>query len=67
LASTSSLGANYDTQGNAWPICGEIDVVEHRGNSINVIHGTLHYPGKFVVTETAIQSKCRYTISMYIK
>jgi hypothetical protein len=40
-----SLGANYDTQGNAWPICGEIDVMEHRGNAPNVIHGTLHYPG----------------------
>jgi hypothetical protein len=38
-----SLGANYAT--NQWPACGEIDFMEHRGNSPNVIHGTLHYPG----------------------
>jgi Glycosyl hydrolases family 16 len=38
-----SLGQNYAT--NTWPTCGEIDVMEHRGNSPNVIHGTCHYPG----------------------
>lgn len=38
-----SLGQNYAT--NTWPTCGEIDVMEHRGNTPNVIHGTLHYPG----------------------
>ncbi|KAF2334964.1 glycoside hydrolase family 16 protein [Flavobacterium daemonense] len=37
------LGANYAT--NAWPACGEIDIMEHVGNSQDVIHGTLHYPG----------------------
>ncbi|WP_395043900.1 family 16 glycosylhydrolase [Flavobacterium sp.] len=37
------LGQNYAT--NTWPSCGEIDVMEHRGNIPNVIHGTLHYPG----------------------
>lgn len=37
------LGANYAT--NAWPACGEIDIMEHVGNSQNLIHGTLHYPG----------------------
>lgn len=37
------LGQNYAT--NTWPACGEIDVMEHRGNTPNVIHGTLHYPG----------------------
>ncbi len=37
------LGANYDT--NTWPGCGEIDVMEHKGNNPNVIYGTLHYPG----------------------
>ncbi|TCN52013.1 glycoside hydrolase family 16 protein [Flavobacterium circumlabens] len=37
------LGANYAT--NAWPSCGEIDIMEHVGNSQNLIHGTLHYPG----------------------
>ncbi|QSB26013.1 family 16 glycosylhydrolase [Flavobacterium sp. CLA17] len=38
------LGANYAT--NAWPSCGEIDIMEHVGNSQNLIHGTLHYPGR---------------------
>jgi beta-glucanase (GH16 family) len=38
-----SLGENYAT--NQWPTCGEIDFMEHRGNSPNVIHATLHYPG----------------------
>ena len=38
-----SLGQNYAT--NTWPACGEIDIMEHRGNIPNVIHGTLHYPG----------------------
>lgn len=38
------LGANYAT--NFWPACGEIDIMEHVGNSQNLIHGTLHYPGR---------------------
>jgi beta-glucanase (GH16 family) len=28
-----------------WPACGEIDVMEHVGNSLNKIHATLHHPG----------------------
>ena len=37
------LGANYNT--NPWPACGEIDIMEHKGNEPNKIHATLHYPG----------------------
>ncbi len=37
------LGANYET--NAWPACGEIDIMEHVGNMPNTIHSTLHHPG----------------------
>ncbi|WP_366184079.1 glycoside hydrolase family 16 protein [Flavobacterium ovatum] len=37
------LGSDYAT--NTWPGCGEIDIMEHKGNEQNVIHGTLHYPG----------------------
>lgn len=37
------LGSDYAT--NTWPACGEIDIMEHKGNEPNVIHGTLHYPG----------------------
>lgn len=39
-----ALGENYAT--NIWPACGEIDIMEHKGNSPNTIHGTLHYPGR---------------------
>lgn len=38
-----SLGQDYKT--NSWPACGEIDFMEHVGNSQNVIHGSLHYHG----------------------
>lgn len=37
------LGANYET--SAWPACGEIDIMEHVGNDLNKIHGSLHHPG----------------------
>lgn len=37
------LGQNYQT--NPWPACGEIDVMEHKGNQPNTIHSTLHFPG----------------------
>ena len=29
-----------------WPRCGEIDIMEHVGNQLNRIFGTLHYPGR---------------------
>lgn len=38
------LGDNISTVG--WPACGEIDVMEHKGNELNKIHGTLHFPGR---------------------
>ena len=37
------LGANIETV--SWPSCGEIDIMEHKGNQPDVIHGSLHYPG----------------------
>jgi len=37
------LGANVDT--NPWPGCGEIDIMEHKGNDQNRIFATLHHPG----------------------
>lgn len=37
------LGENIDT--TPWPDCGEIDIMEHKGNDLNKIFGTLHYPG----------------------
>ena len=37
------LGNNIETVG--WPQCGEIDVMEARGQEPNIIHGTVHGPG----------------------
>jgi len=37
------MGVNFPTVG--WPFCGEIDIMEHRGNQQDVIHGSLHFPG----------------------
>jgi beta-glucanase (GH16 family) len=39
------LGDNISSAG--WPACGEIDIMEHVGNSLNKIYGTLHYPEHF--------------------
>ncbi|WP_310560548.1 glycoside hydrolase family 16 protein [Flavobacterium sp.] len=38
------LGDNIGTV--SWPACGEIDIMEHVGNQLNKIHGTLHYTGR---------------------
>lgn len=38
------LGSNIDTVG--WPASGEIDIMEHKGNELNKIFGTLHYTGR---------------------
>ncbi|MEO7393649.1 MAG: family 16 glycosylhydrolase [Chitinophagaceae bacterium] len=37
------LGSNLST--TPWPACGEIDIMEHVGNQLNKIFGTLHHPG----------------------
>ena len=37
------LGSNIATAD--WPGCGEIDIMEHKGNTPGKIYGTLHYPG----------------------
>lgn len=37
------LGSDINT--NPWPACGEIDIMEHVGNNLNRIYGTLHHPG----------------------
>ena len=38
------LGDDIGTTG--WPGCGEVDIMEHLGNDLNRIYGTLHYPGR---------------------
>ncbi|NRB63285.1 MAG: glycoside hydrolase family 16 protein [Saprospiraceae bacterium] len=37
------LGSNIDDV--SWPQCGEIDVMEYRGQEPNIIHGSVHGPG----------------------
>lgn len=37
------LGANIETVG--WPACGEIDIMESRGQEPATVHGTVHGPG----------------------
>ena len=53
------LGANIESVG--WPKCGEIDVMEYRGQDPKVTHGSLHGPGysgsnpitrRYVLTDT---------------
>jgi beta-glucanase (GH16 family) len=37
------LGADIDV--NPWPQCGEIDIMEQRGQEPNITHGSIHGPG----------------------
>lgn len=37
------LGSNFQDVG--WPDCGEIDIMEYRGQQPNIVHGTIHGPG----------------------
>jgi beta-glucanase (GH16 family) len=37
------LGDDIATTG--WPDCGEIDIVEYKGQEPNIVHGSLHGPG----------------------
>jgi len=37
------LGSNIDDVG--WPLCGEIDIMEYRGQEPQIIHGSIHGPG----------------------
>lgn len=37
------LGSDIETSG--WPVCGEIDIMEYRGQQPNLIHGSIHGPG----------------------
>jgi len=37
------LGSNFEEV--SWPQCGEIDIMEYRGQEPKIIHGSLHGPG----------------------
>jgi hypothetical protein len=60
------LGADINQVG--WPACGEIDIMEHRGNEPNKIHGSLHYPGRSggnPVTNTTTATNVSTTFHVY--
>jgi len=50
------LGASYDSVG--WPACGEIDIMELRGQEPGVVHGSLHAPGYFGGSAITAPSVC---------
>ncbi|QWX82835.1 glycoside hydrolase family 16 protein [Cellulophaga sp. HaHaR_3_176] len=39
------LGSNFETVG--WPASGEIDIMEHVGNNLNVVQSAIHTPSSF--------------------
>ncbi len=39
------LGSNITTVG--WPACGEIDIMEHRGNAVGTVSSAIHTPSSF--------------------
>lgn len=39
------LGNNCDQEEFIWPRCGEIDIMEYRGQQPTIVHGTIHGPG----------------------
>jgi beta-glucanase (GH16 family) len=39
------LGSNIETA--PWPQCGEIDIMEFKGQEPNIIHGSMHGPGYY--------------------
>lgn len=61
------LGADIDT--NPWPSCGEIDIMEYRGQQPNLIHGSLHgpgYSGASPVTKTYGFEKDRFDVDFHV-
>ncbi len=61
------LGANIDEV--PWPQCGEIDIMEYRGQEPNLIHGSVHgpgYSGGAAVTESFGFAKDRFDVDFHV-
>jgi len=61
------LGADIET--NPWPQCGEIDIVELRGQEPNLMHGSVHgpgYSGGSPITKTYGLANDRFDSDFYV-
>ena len=61
------LGSNIETVN--WPECGEIDIMEYRGQQTNLIHGTVHgpgYSGGAAITKTFGFEQNRFDVDFHL-
>lgn len=61
------LGA--DIEENPWPQCGEIDIMEYRGQQTSLIHGSVHGPGYSAgaaITNSYGLEKSRFDVDFHI-
>ncbi len=61
------LGSNESTIG--WPQCGEIDIMELRGQKPNIISGTVHgpgYSGSASITKSFALENSRYDVDFHV-
>ncbi|WP_235298676.1 glycoside hydrolase family 16 protein [Portibacter marinus] len=61
------LGSDIDEVN--WPQCGEIDIMEYRGQEPNIIHGSVHgpgYSGGNAITKSYGLQKARFDTDFYI-
>ena len=61
------LGSNESSVG--WPQCGEIDIMELRGQKPNIISGTVHgpgYSGGASITKSFVLDNARYDVDYHL-
>lgn len=61
------LGADIDQ--NPWPQCGEIDIMEYRGQQPSLIHGSVHGPGYSAgaaITKSFGLEKSRFDVDFHL-
>ena len=61
------IGSNESTIG--WPQCGEIDIMELRGQKPNIISGTVHgpgYSGSASITKSFALENSRYDVDFHV-
>ncbi len=61
------LGSNIDAA--PWPQCGEIDIMEYKGQEPNIVHGTIHGPvlyGGKAITQTFGLENARFDTDYHL-